>query len=374
MYISGHSQILQQSIKELSIDWKGINFEYVTNELLNKGLKYPDLPCGSFQFKDKKLKVTKELCGLVKIVDDIVIKPELFSIAYTSHNGIFSIWHSMTFDPNKTVKEVRDEIVDHILILARLSLKDTNISRDELVPNIFWLGMVLHTIMDSYSPAHLLRKNTWDIDYNRLIKTYLPTNKIEVDKGMKEHLALVDELKARIQPIAYKIDDSDEQDLDDVVQQIANDYKITKKTQIKQLSVLAKFFYFHINKLTSFDQQRSVILEKGKTTRVSKSKHPIVNFYYYPSQKGVFHKKYDLIYYCKQFGLYEECMNDIRFVLKMYFNVISNPRGYTEAQVNKFLTNLQIFLIKKPFAIVPSCEDFFSGLDIEQYQKKVKDL
>jgi hypothetical protein len=369
MYISGHSEILEESIKDLDINFKNIKYEYVTNELLGTGLKYPDFPCGEFKFKNKKLQVTKRLCSILTIVDDIIVKPKMYSIAYSSHYGMFSIWHSMTFDPHKSVKEVRDEIVDHLITLARLSLRDTNISRDKPVPNIFWLGMVIHTIMDSYSPAHLLRKDTRDIDYNHLIKHYLPTNKIQVDKQMEEHLEIVKELKEKVKPIAFTIDDTDEKELEQIVKEVANKHKIAQKSGIKQLTKLAKFFYFHINKFTSFDQKRSVLLKKVEHITVPRPKHPIVNFYYYPAQKGLFHKKYDLIYYCKQLGLYEDCIQDIQFVLKLYFEVINNPKGYGEYQVNVFLNKLHTYLMKKTFAIVPSCQKFLSGLDIEAYEK-----
>jgi hypothetical protein len=341
--------------------------------MLKKGLAYPDFPCAKFKFKEKNLKVTNNLCSLTKLVDDIVILPNLYSIAYASHYGIFSIWHSMSYDPSKTVKEIRDEIIDHLMILAKLSLIDTTKDKDGFVPNIFWLGMVLHTIMDSYSPAHLLRNDTLpNIDYRVLINKFLPSFSRKLDDKMKYYLDIIDDLKTEVSPIARFIDDGDEDELNEVVTKICKKYNIKTAKKIKQMAQLSKFFYFHSNKLDSYYDKRDTILKSSSKKKIPKSKHPIINFYYYPAQKGNFHKKNDLIFYCKKYHLYDDCIKDIAYVLEEYMKVIS-LESYGDDDVKVFLSKIYSYLSYKTYAIHPKCENFNSGLDIIEYKDIAKE-
>jgi hypothetical protein len=371
MYISGHSEIFTESVKGTSIikDLEKLKYMYVSEQLLWKGMKYPDFPCGEYKFENGKFKVTKNLCNIFRFADDIVFAPELYSLAYSSHYGLFSIWHSMTFDPTKTVLQVRNKIVNHLITLCKLSLKDTTTKTSQ--PNIFWLGMVLHTIMDSYSPAHLLRSNTIkNIDYNHLINVYLPRNKLVIDKSMKTYLKILKDLKQRVSTISIVMEEKDEQELEEVVQELAKKYDIKRTKSIRHLAQLTKFFYFHINRQQSFKKYKGHLKSYVPKTMYS-TNHSIINFYYYPAQKGFFHKKFDLLMYCKQMGLFNDSVEDVKYVLTKYIETIKELKTTTQRDmvINTFLNKIYAYLVNRTFHIEKDCEELSSGFNITEYLK-----
>lgn len=131
------------------------------------GVVYPDLPCSVFgvtTFHDKKSKKLKKvvdivgrprLCGLsalTKISDRKFHRKEI----YQSHMGILSFLHSMTPDPGSmTVGDVTRRIVDHLLSFAYLAWRDCEAGKDHYP---LWLGVILHTVTDSYTEAHAIRR------------------------------------------------------------------------------------------------------------------------------------------------------------------------------------------------------------------------
>jgi hypothetical protein len=373
MYISGHVDILKKVLQgnDMMRQIKASQLLFVKPQLLWKGLKYPDFPCGEYEFHDGKMKITKRLCTLFKMADEIAFVPEVYSLSFSSHYGLFSIWHSMTFDPTKTVVEVRNEIVDHLLTLCKLSLRDTSLENPG--PNIFWLGMVIHTIMDSYSPAHMLRSNTIkDIDYQHLIHEYLPKHHLVVKPDMKQYLSIIKDLKSRVSSIARILEAGDEEKLQQIVDEVSKKYNIKKDKSVKHLAQLTKFFYFHSNKLESFKRQKPVALKMSYDVKIPYTTHPIINFYYYPDQKGFFHKKNDLLSFCKSYGLYNDCVEDVRYIMNNYLETLQQLKNTPndDKAINSFLKKTYKYFMKRTFRIEASCKKLSSGFDIVEYRRK----
>lgn len=91
-----------------------------------------------------------------------------------SHRGRQAIGHSMTYDPDVTMIDVRQKMLRRLEIMYLLALTDNSLDEKcdfkncsvcnnndtfciNKQPNIFWLGQIIHCIQDSYSRSHTLR-------------------------------------------------------------------------------------------------------------------------------------------------------------------------------------------------------------------------
>lgn len=383
MYSSGHIEIFWEALKLL--------LENKKNTFLNKsiykdvsldntmlGLKYPDFPCGTYKFEEGRLKMSKTLCSLTKLIDDIIVIPNIYSMSYSSHNGYFSTWHAMTYDPTKTVEETTDTVIEHIMSMFKLALLDNTL--DKPGPNSFWLGFALHTIMDAYSPAHILRHNSISIDYKKLIKEVLPNFVIPISNKTNNELSILNDLKTTIHNSVDIIKSNE--DLNEVIEPIT--YNIKKKSVQKDISSLARFFLFHEKELKSIQDLHSIV---AKTLSVkigtdpfddkvykklhSKNKKYIMNYYYYPVQSAFYHKKNDMIYSVKNNNLFDACVLDCYMVLKIYKEALEMLNN-SEKNIDKlsivyaYLRKIYKYLTLVTFKIHHNCKKFKTGVDIEK--------
>lgn len=317
MFTGGHIEILLDSLKllgeskgSLFKDFKDYDDVSYNNMLV--GMKYPDFPCGKYKFENGRIKMSKTLCGFFKILDDTVFVPNMFSMSYSSHNGYFSIWHAMTYNPNG---EITYEIIDHIMAMCKLAILDDTL--DSPAPNAFWLGFALHTIMDSYSPSHLVREGT---------KIPVP-KKESVSYKENREIIIVDKMKDKIREVSDR--NIKEADLEKLVDTIMVENNIKSKTTRRDVRDLARFFLFHNQEMNAISQIRSIVsktlthkiisdpledhvfLKKNKVKRIKA-------YYYYPSQSVFFHQNNDLISQVKKHDLYDQCVLDCYSILKLY--------------------------------------------------------
>ena len=384
MYSSGHMEIFWEALN-LLLETKKNTFlnqgiyKEVTLDNTILGLKYPDFPCGKYKFEDGRLKMSKTLCSITKLIDDIIIIPNMYSISYSSHNGYFSTWHAMTYDPSRTVGETTENVIDHIMAMCKLALFDDTL--DQPGPNSFWLGFALHTIMDAYSPAHILRNNTIPtLDYQQLIKDVLPNSVIPISNKEKNELQILRNLKEKIHNSVKSIRSNE--DLEQVIEPITSHIK--KKSAQKDVSSLARFFLFHEKELNSIQNIHSIVArtmttkigsdpfnDKVYKKRHSKNKKYIMNYYYYPAQSSFFHKKNDMIYAVKKFNLYNDCILDCYMILKIYKEALEMLNVATE-RIDKlsityaFLRKIYKYLTLVTFRVHNSCKNFKTGVDIEK--------
>lgn len=162
MLLKYHDFLLDKSIpSDYFSDINGDEFIFVSDMLLRNGLHYPDLPCGKLKLLDDDKIIYKNynICNIALLSYLLLEKTYGFKEIVQSHRGKQSIGHSMTYNPNKTVIELRQEILKRAEILYMLALNDdtTIISNKPPKPNIFWLGIILHLIQDSYSIVHTVR-------------------------------------------------------------------------------------------------------------------------------------------------------------------------------------------------------------------------
>ncbi len=154
-----HETITKQAFNS-TFGSKYSNNKYFISELIN-GVRFPDEPQG--------LK-TWNIIRKVKSgdIDESMKK----TISYRSHFGDKQIWHSMAISGENPV-------MTKLRILEELSaLYDKAIKFKEngnLSPAVFTAGRILHTVQDSWSPAHVKRDN------NGLISRFYDYSKQDPD-------------------------------------------------------------------------------------------------------------------------------------------------------------------------------------------------
>lgn len=172
MFLWGHEHILDQALKEDGDErlerlqaWArgaGMSTVFIDYSTLRKGLFFPDRPCAelSLQSYPKGLRATIKqytLCHLWHVASELKNPRKADSFVYQSHDGIFATFHSMNPAQGMTVEAVRNLIVQQATTFYSLALYDRYHSHDP-GPSLFWLGVVLHIVQDSYSPAHTVRR------------------------------------------------------------------------------------------------------------------------------------------------------------------------------------------------------------------------
>ena len=115
----------------------------------SKGLFFPDLPCAYFYLDKGQLEMFIKLCSATKLVTlGKNTENTVSSQIEESHNGKFSINHSMATNDYDTNENVRLEIVRRCCIIGFKFLTTKDFA---------YLGYLTHVIQDSYSPGHTFR-------------------------------------------------------------------------------------------------------------------------------------------------------------------------------------------------------------------------
>ena len=241
MLLDGHVSLLKEAIssraglKKFFSSQKDVNLSY---DQLEKGVKYPDVPCAKRQLKyiggkpgsyDLHVAMqTYDTCNPMSLIKYLTKRTgfakDVLSEAYLSHNYLLAYLHSMTPNPNITNGQVLTSILQFCRIMASLAIRDVvHMERNDL-PNAFWLGILIHTITDSFSPAHTLRY------------MHYPPQKIDVIRRVLKNL---DRLSLHD---GYKPSDLSEDVSLSIILEIANDVLLSKGPKItNEADVLVAF-------------------------------------------------------------------------------------------------------------------------------------
>lgn len=236
MLLTTHYQLLLLGLK------KNNNIKIINNQIffrdkllteenienLIKGVFYPDLPCANF-FTNNNIEMKVRLCSVTKILSlGKNISNNMRSQIEESHNGQFSINHSMADHPNKLNIDIRDSIVSKCIILLYLLLSTNDYS---------FLGYILHIIQDSFSPVHSFREELDNDDEKKAMKTKTITEIIDNFKQIKKIKPRLNFLKIDhlfVSDLVYHIID-DRNNIRIILKLIRNTKKIDK-TKIESIN------------------------------------------------------------------------------------------------------------------------------------------
>lgn len=357
MYTLGHEEILEDAMSRLAgsgsgssssdddpIVFFGDERDHDVMTILMSSISYPDFPCGSVKVVKGHLVDKLMPCSAFKLASSIVFGHK-DTLGYQSHNGFYALWHSMTIDPNRTVANVAKNVVEYVMVCCKLAFERQS---------MFWLGFALHIIMDSYSPAHVLREGAHPRIHQGDLVTWVRSFDTDLSDDARSNLENVRALMRSV------IDDASAGRSASAI--VGKHRGTTKKA--------AAFILFdHLQR----QELLGIMKAAHKTsdmTATHQENRTILNFYYYPLQKGFFHSSFDFMSEVKKAGLYENCVEDVLAILHLFRTSMQgctqDGRGQDTMVERRmtFLLAVQNLLSNRTFKIHPECSDSETGFDI----------
>ncbi len=158
-----HESITKQAAEIAS---KRLNCNIYFDAKLDKGVAWPDVPCGNensvetcygdmlYVMAQNKTKITR------KWIDKN-------SIVYKSHFGEYQFWHSMAPPGDFTNAQVVDKIVEQAKEWYDKAQEIEKANKEKAKQlnlyhyyGLFHIGKILHMVQDSYSPSHVHREDS----------------------------------------------------------------------------------------------------------------------------------------------------------------------------------------------------------------------
>lgn len=359
MYISGHESILNEILDTPQFQQLPITYNKQT---LFKGLIYPDLPCGKYDLDTSsnppKIVMThKKLCNLAnlyKTLDKYFDHKEIFQ----SHRGIYSFLHSMSHDPTLKVKDIVVTILENIASYAFLSLHEND---------IFWIGIILHMIMDSYSPAHTIRFvhkkvyhpqrqiSNFSLPFFQLIDGVRDASNIHFKQKIKDALmSMIRKTMTNKQNIKTCHED--------LKTHLVLYFSRKHEDHSQEIEFVKQKSHelFKAYKMYMFDaQRRQFIYSQFKLQYpLIKPKEPfdITNFQYYNNQSDIYHKRKDFLNKVRKYPeMYQRMKDECATVLKMYFDYANKIHITHKHEITKlikgFVKEIYTYLASHTFRI-----------------------
>ena len=336
MFVDGHLELLDRVLE--NIEFKNINIK-----TLKVGAVYPDLPCGKYLvrnnnviFKNEKICETLKLSKLLYEVDNG--EKNIFQF----HRGFFAHLHAMTTDPDNNVLKIRNKILTSIMGYALLSVYNNTLfdKTPKISPNIFWIGLIFHTITDSYSGSHTIRGFKTNI---KVVKSpvvdYLKKNRLDIHEKIKM-LAKEDKLysdKDFINKLISVLKDSKN----------FTYKKIYIKTHKKMITKIYKVFKFEYNtnkKVEKYSKKFKNMLLTGHSGKQQDG--DIISFQYFANQPHLMHPRLDLLKNILNNDLlYNKLIKECVAVFALYKMVLHDK------DVNKFIKNIFLLMYNETFRI-----------------------
>jgi len=309
MYISGHKHVLREVLQHMPVPYKSN---------LKKGLMYIDLPCGKYKFISKNHVVMnkKRVCKIYHLYK-ILSETNGFKEIFQSHRGMLAYLHSMTYDQHQTVKHIRDKIVTHILVFAYLAASTYNNEKGDA----FWIGCILHIVMDSYSQSHTIRL----LHKPTKIPSYIPLSPSDKAKIYLEEKVFPLITATTSKELIHKL--------------------IKLKPSMKSYVAYKKKHIFRAYKRYVFHTRLQKLISKRYTLPEIKhdthQSYDIVNFQYYKTQSVLYHAKYDQLSKLKKYPeMYDRMIQDCISIVKMYDRYLSNHnRSYFIHSLHQYVLN-----------------------------------
>ena len=322
MYTTGHEQILRDAVA-LFEDPK--ERTYFASAELSSAVSYPDFPCGGIEIEGDVMVDRLRRCGELELGAELLLSDKE-SMGYQSHYGFYSLWHSMTIDPNMSVSKVAKNVVEYVVICCKLAYERKS---------LFWLGFALHIVMDSYSPAHVLRvprDGRFQGFTTRDLVAWIRTFDSDLTTEARTN---IEEMRSLIRT---------------VVESKESVQKTLASVPAKHRPTASFILFDHLQRKETFGPTPT----RSDPAR-SDLAGSIMNFYYYPAQKGVFHNVHDLLSEVKKAGNYDPCVLDVHEILSLF------TRSKSRSTFIKDLTHL---LARSTYRLHPDCADSETGFDI----------
>lgn len=324
------------------------------------GLAYPDYPCASISpsTNDDKNNIFMhpKLCKPLDMIKQMAFHH--FSLPYTSHNGDFSIWHAMTPNPSNKLQDVVNDIISEIKVFAFLATVES--SSSTVRPNIFWIGVILHVVMDSYSKAHTFRLPTvseitlrYDNDCKNICEKKHISDIPDVISAAKQFVktpGTPGDVKAFLLETMTKYPDL---------------FKTSKNVQdFRTLVYHIMFMHQQKQKMEAFLQAsipKVNVTDNPSQIVESSSSVPLVTVFYYPCQDSIFHKMNDRLSALEaNEQLAKACVSDCKKILLTFFAFVHKSISAAE-----FVSDIVQYVTNVTFKMHESTKNLTTSYNIE---------
>ena len=348
MFLEGHRQILAEVVatrlppRFFASGWLNPSVNPLT--AIERGLAYPDLPCGAVELEgDRAVMRRPALCSTASTVR-LFNKKYQYSELYQSHLGTLAHTHAMSPDAGATAGQITRAIVSHALMLATLFRRAAREGDDD---SPFWIGVVLHTLTDSYADAHAIR-----LPGVALVRAAPPPH--AHDKVMR-HAALLYDIAGRTLDRPLKRAELAEAiDRSSGVDRARHGAK--RQHRIYLLYVLHRQTDHEVRiALPSVDGH--LLLLKPASRAPTPRTHDIRAYSYYPTQKTGYHAVRDRLKLVRDrpamwSRMLDECAELVRIFKEDGLRRPLDGRRET----TRFLSRLLDFLLAGPFRLAPGAE------------------
>ena len=344
---------------------------------IEKGLKYPDIPCGKYAFDKSHAHVNmvqKKLCesGASKFLTSY-IKSWLtgdkagYDEFDQSHNGFGALNHATTGRNDRSVQQVADRVVDRLLVYMYLAIFDS-VNGNTVRPNGFWLGAALHVLMDGYSPAHVVRLHglplcTHDPEklldkMNRTIPTPSPVKTTErKTRDFVRHVILDAIYK-------HKVFKSPKELLVHIAKRAkAQKMQIETSLTIHDVYEFYMFMYFYTDARNHLKKEiaRSDVAATATTTANAKATnyYQVIDFQNYSKQDPLYHLWFDSKAEVEKYGLHSVIIQETQYICRSFFDLIAS--GQSHKAIGAYLKELEAHLRNYTFSVHPLFANRISG-------------
>jgi hypothetical protein len=341
-------------------------YRYITFENLVEGLIYPDVPCSQVIMTEQGVKYMhysscKIPFSLVYLSNEA---DNGLKEVVQSHRGRFSITHSMTYDPNVPMIDLRQKILRRIEILYHLALNDnSNLNSRKTYANMFWLGQIIHCVQDSYSRVHTLRRMTTQKTVKKKL-VYKRNTVMSSHESKYKTFKLVKQMSELLDKRNYNITSDDnesiqrflfkhikDEELLDIIQHHPNDIG-----QMFKQFVFFKKQKKRIHALYHGEHQLPSTKYINKHKSDFKRYPYIMSFRYIPHQNNcnkLFHFLYDKKRPTQEVGLDKYMNANIHFILETYKrHILDNTKP-----LNKKIDEMIHYIAKNVFPILHGYEN-----------------
>lgn len=335
--------------------------------------------------KDKKFlkKKSVKLIGrnIKKTIKHSLLTDKTYqgNIFEDSHAGLLSIMHSMKQSQDYSDKITITRIINNLILQYYICLEDIiiNYHQPEIGKiSLLHLGIIFHTIQDSFSPSHINRKDSIhfqnitkyiggnqsnDIRSNYLddkISLYVPVNNF-INRFLQyyeKHKFLSDKKIDKIKLLKI---------INDFI--IIDNNDIIKDLFINKTTLFLKTFnelYIYKSKKYNMKLMKGVFLKKdGSSIKKTNQKYATQKVYYYGSQNTFNHllqdyfwkniNKNDIfkyMYYCLYLVL-KKYYEDVYDIIKNMSTDIESYRKKDIHYLKNYLVDFKVLLISKIYLV-----------------------
>ena len=361
MYLDGHREILDELLEtrlppRVLADWPGGVKEAAVLKAIQRGLAYPDLPCGRVDIEKGDTRAILRrplLCSALALVQLLAPRSHQYSEMFQSHLGALAHVHAMAPGHRVPTAVVAAAIASHALSLSLLfwrcfELKPGKHKEEREKNGPFWLGILLHTLTDSYADAHAIR-------VPNVALARAPPPDEEQDRVMR-HSALLYELAGRT--------------LDAPLKKKALGAEIEKARRVKKRGVLhikqqhQTYMLFVMHRQTDRAVRThlpgadraiaAAVRGKSRAAKATtKTAHDIRAFSYYPTQpQPLYHALRDRLQLVRDRpAMWDRMLGESAELVRIFKAGAEEAGSSDRASPRRFLARVLAFLLTGPLRL-----------------------